>query len=74
MSIVNEESTNPEGMRIMEAKAKVGTAAKSKTSCIPLSGSDETTDSPVSPNIGISAMRPQTPTPPTPSVPGGHTV
>ncbi len=48
-------------------------AATLETRCFPLPGSDEAGGSAVSLNIGISAMRSQTSTPPAPDAHGGYT-
>ena len=73
MSLVNREKTN-EGTTGMEAAPQaVAAVAAGKLPCFPLSGSDPAAGSAVSLNIGISAMRSQTQTPPAPGAHGGYT-
>ena len=70
---VNRERTN-EGTTGMEAAPQaVAAVAAWELPCFPLSGSDPAAGSAVSLNIGISAMRSHTSTPPAPDAHGGYT-
>jgi len=73
MGLVKGERTN-EGTTGMEAApAAAAAVAAGKLSCFPLSGSDPAAGFAVSLNIGLSAMRSQTQTPPAPGAHGGYT-
>jgi len=69
---VNREKTNVGTTGMEAAPWAVAAVAAWKPSCFPLSGSAPAASSAVSLNIGISAMRSQTKTPPAPGAHGAH--